>query len=50
MCDRRTRRVIGIGCTAFGAGILFSYLAPGIFLAIAEAVALGVAGIVLLKK
>lgn len=50
MCNRKLRRVIGLGCAALGLGILMSYLLPGFILAFAEAIALSVAGFMLLKR
>lgn len=50
MCDRKLRRLIGLCCAALGLGILLSYILPGFILAFAEAIALCVAGFMLLKK
>ena len=50
MCQLRLRRVIGICAACFGAGILFSFLLPGYFLAFLEAVLIVVAGILLFGK
>lgn len=50
MCQLRLRRVIGICTACFGAGILFSFLLPGYFLAFLEAILIVFAGIMLLGK
>lgn len=48
MCHFTLRRLIGGAAVAFGAGILFSFLLPGFFLAFIEAAVLVAAGVLLL--
>ena len=49
MCRQRMmRRLIGLCSAAFGLGIVLSYFLPGFFLIFLEAVALVLAGILLL--
>ena len=49
MCRQRTKRVIGLCSAAFGLGIVLSYFMPGFFLIFLEAIALVVAGVLLLS-
>ena len=44
------RKLVGISVICFGAGILLSFLLPGFFLAVLEAVVVIVAGILLVGK
>jgi len=48
MCRYKTRRLVGLCAASFGLGILLSYFIPGFFLSFLEAIALVVAGILLL--
>lgn len=50
MCRVNLKKLVGISAICFGAGILLSFLLPGFFLAFLEAVAIIVAGILLLGK
>jgi len=50
MCKGRLKGFLGIGCLAFGTGILLTYLFRGVLLIIAQAVALTAVGIFLLKN
>ena len=48
-CSRdRLRRLVGLCSASFGLGVALSYFLPGFFLVFLEAVALVVAGILLL--
>ncbi len=49
MCSTAIRRVIGIGALCFGAGVLVSFLLPGIIIAFVEAAVIIVAGLMLCK-
>lgn len=50
MCQVNLRKMIGIAIVCFGAGIFVSFLLPGCFLAFLEAIAVIIAGILLLGK
>ncbi len=50
MCQIRLRKAIGISTVCFGAGIFFSFIFPGYFLAFIEAAVLIAAGMLLLGK
>lgn len=50
MCDRRLKRAVGLGCVAVGLGILLTYLFRGVLLTTVAAIALSVAGVMLLKS
>ena len=50
MCQIRLRKLIGGFAVCFGAGILFSFILPGYFLAFIEAAVLIAAGVLLLGK
>ena len=50
MCHVKLLRVLGMGAICFGAGILLSFVLPGVILAFLEALALIVAGVLILGK
>ncbi len=50
MCRADLRKLVGSCAVCFGAGILLSFLLPGYILAFIEAVAVVLAGVLLLGK
>ena len=48
MCKCKRKKLIGLCSACFGLGILLSYFLPGFILAFLEAIALVIAGLMLL--
>ena len=49
MCQNLCRRLIGIGALCFGAGVLISFVLPGLIIAFIEAAVILLAGLMLCK-
>ncbi len=50
MCSNALRRIIGIGALCFGAGVLLSFILPGLIIAFIEAAVILTAGLMLCKS